>query len=243
MDIYLAGTFSRPYVARQEKIFILESFCYVQDWMKPYIKNHWDFLLDSGAFTYMNQKKAAKGVDWDDYVDRYSDYINENNIKKFFELDIDNVVGLKRVEQLRARLESRTGSQSIPVWHKSRGKDYFIGMCKDYGYIAIGGIVSGEIKKKDYPFLRWFIDKAHDLDTKIHGLGFTSMKNLLKYRFDSVDSTGWISGNFSGRVFKFNGKTIDAYPIPDGTRLKTRKVAVNNFNEWVKFQRYAKVHL
>lgn len=32
----------------ERRIFILESFYYVQDWMIPYIGKYWNFLLDSG---------------------------------------------------------------------------------------------------------------------------------------------------------------------------------------------------
>ena len=62
------------------------------------------FLLDSGAFTFMNNSKS---VDFDLYLDKYIDFIIEKNIKYFFELDIDSIVGYKKVLQLRERLERR----------------------------------------------------------------------------------------------------------------------------------------
>jgi hypothetical protein len=70
MKIHLAGVHSEDKRANAEddfrqKICVLESFYYIKDWMIPYIKNDWDFLLDSGAFTFMNDKKTAKNVDWE----------------------------------------------------------------------------------------------------------------------------------------------------------------------------------
>ncbi len=58
----------------------------------------------------------------------------------FFELDIDRIVGLEKVEEFRRRIESKTGKQSIPVWHSNRGWQYFVNMCKEYNYVSIGGI-------------------------------------------------------------------------------------------------------
>ena len=229
---------------------ILESFYYVHDWMLPYIDNKvWNFMLDSGAFTFMEQK--AHGVkakidnasmQWDDYVRRYADFILEHNIDLFFELDIDVVVGLDRVHQLRDLLEQRTGKRSIPVWHKSRGLDNWKQIVKEYDYVAIGGIVSGEIRRAERKFFNPMCDIAHANNTRVHGLGVSpsGRDGLLSYRFDSVDSTNWTMGNRAGHIVYFDGKTIQKQPKPDGTKMKAREAAKHNFREWVKYQRYMK---
>jgi hypothetical protein len=246
MKVYLAGCQGRPYVfddIQNTDVCVLESFYYIQDWMLPYIKNQWFFLLDSGAFTFMQQK--TRSVDWVEYTDRYAEFINENDIKLFFELDIDAIVGLPTVEKLRKRLESKTGKQSIPVLHRSRGKQSFLDMCKDYSYVALGGIVTKEFEKDEYRFFRWFIDKAHENRCKIHGLGFTHIPLLTKYRFDSVDSTAWVYGNRGGFLFKWDVTKGDMIKIKTGEnqKLRSKEAAIHNFNEWLKFQRYAKVNL
>ena len=250
MEIFLAGTYGELNRANSEgdfkqKISILESFYYMQDWMKPYIKDHWDFLLDSGAFTFMNDKKNANGVNWEEYLERYADFINEMNIDLFFELDIDAVVGLKEVERLRAKLERLTGKQCIPVWHRSRGKDYWFKMVQEYGYVALGGMVSGGVAYKDKveKIFPWFLKTAKEHDCKVHALGYTSIKGMQKFRFHSVDSTAWLYGNRGGFLYYFNGVELIKKDKPAGTRLKSREVAVHNFKEWVKFQKYAKKYL
>lgn len=127
--------------------YILQSFYYADDFTEQYIiPNAEDFILDSGAFTFMQGKGGP--LDWDEYIKRYADFIKRNKIKKYFELDIDSVVGYEKVKQYRARLESLVGYRSIPVWHKNRGIKEFQKMCDEYDYAAIGGIVSGEIKKR-----------------------------------------------------------------------------------------------
>ena len=224
--------------------YALESFYVINDNFMKLVNNCELFLLDSGAFTFMNNKKKTK-ISFDDYLEEYIKFINKHNIKHFFELDIDSVVGLEKVEKLRKRLETATNKKCIPVWHKSRGKDYFIEMCKNYEYVSIGGLVTKEIPPNDYKYFNWFIDTAHDYNCQIHALGFTNTNLLAKYKFDSVDSTSWLSGGRFGHIYLFDGKNINQY---NGDKQTDRSIAYNeydkhNYKEWIKFQKYAEVHL
>ena len=54
----------------------------------------------------------------------------------------------------------------------------------------------------------------------------------------------WISGNKFGSVMKFNGKKIVVYSRKEGQRMvSAKKIAQNNFAEWVKLQKWAETHL
>jgi len=220
--------------------YILESYYYIKDqndWilkMRPFFK---DFLLDSGAFSFMSTKGLVK-PNFDLYVEQYAEFINKHQVDLFFELDIDSIIGLKEVERLRVKLEILTNKQCIPVWHKSRGLEYWKQMCKDYNYIAIGGIVTKEIESKDYGIFSALLKIAKEHKCKVHGLGFTNMMGLKKYKFHSVDSTAWLYGNRGGFLYLFNGVDISKIQ-PKGLRLKGRAAAIHNFNEWVKFSEYA----
>ena len=247
IDLYLAGGQGERRRVEAETIekldvAILESFYYVDDWIIQLIPKLSKFLLDSGAFTFMTSHKGT--VDWNDYLKRYADFINKHDIKLFFELDIDSIVGYEKVLEMRKWLENATGKKPIPVWHKSRGRTEFLKMCDEYDYVAIGGIVSKEIRPPDYKYFPWFINEAHKRGAKIHGLGFTNLEGVTKYHFDSVDSTSWTTGNRFGAIYRFNGKTMEKFDKKEGQQLKdSRAVAVNNFNEWVKFQYYARTNL
>ena len=247
MEIYLAGAYSRPNVIKdKDKIFVLESFFYIQEWMYPYIKNHWDFMLDSGAFSTFADPQKAKEVDWTTYVKNYIKLINKLDIDLFFELDIDAIVGIKKVEYYRKLIEDGTGKQPIPVWHSNRKWDYFEQMCEDYNYVALGTTTANEEGKRmrNKPkVLANFINYAHKNNTKIHGLGFTSIPKLTYLKWDSVDSTAWIYGNRGGFIYKFTGRDLIKIQAPKGKKLKAKKVAEHNFKEWVKFQKYAKHNL
>ena len=137
-------------------------------------------MLDSGAFTFMVDVRDGHKIDWEEYVRNYAAFINEYDIDLFFELDIDNVVGIERVENLRSLLETLTGKKCIPVWHVSRGHDYWLKMIKEYDYVAIGGIVAKEIMPRHYPVFTQLIEEARREGTKVHALGFTALKALRK---------------------------------------------------------------
>lgn len=248
MDVYLAGLGSETNRANSrndfdDKIFVLESFHYLKDWMLPYIKEKWNFLLDSGAFTFMNNLKNSKDIDWDNYVEKYAKCINDNDIDLFFELDIDVLVGIEEVERLRNKLEKLTNKKCIPVWHKSRGLDYWKQMCKDYEYVAIGGIAIGTIKRSQYDIFVPLLKIAKESNCKVHGLGFSSVEGMKKYKFYSTDSTTWSVGNRAGFLFQFKGDKMYRIEKPKGTRLNGTEAAIHNFKEWIKFQKYAKRNL
>ena len=262
MKVFIAGDNNKKKILREslfgtdffvgegddalKEINILESFYYLRknEQFMSLVKYFGSFLLDSGAFTFMSGSHKGE-CDWDKYVEEYAAFINRYDIKLFFELDIDSVVGLPEVERLRKKLENLTKKKPIPVWHKNRGKDYFIKMCEEYPYVALGGIVTKEIPRNVYEkAFPWFINEAHKHGAKIHGLGYTTVANLRKYHFDSVDSTAWLYGNRGGYLYKFNPNTgLMEQLSKDGCRLKSREGAVNNFNEWVKFSKYAEKFL
>lgn len=251
MKIYLAGQVyclskntggGFDNTVKKWKPYILESFYYADQDTEKLMPYFGDFLLDSGAFTFMQGK--GKKVDWDDYIERYAAFIRKNKVTKYFELDIDSVVGYEKVKEYRDKLERAVGWQCIPVWHKSRGVQEYKRHCEEYPYVAIGGYVIKELKPKDYAAFPSMIDYAHKNKAKIHCLGFTKLEALKQYHFDSVDSTAWTAGNRFGYIYQFNGNTMIKHNCPKGKRLAdSRKVALINYIEWIKFQRYAETNL
>lgn len=222
---------------------ILETFYYARN--NPQVQRLLsipkNFLLDSGAFTFMQDAKRA--VDWDAYLEEYAEFVVRHKVSLFFELDIDALVGLAEVERLRAKLERLTGRRPIPVWHYGRGKDYFIGMCRDYPYVAIGGLVGEKATINFEQYFPWFIGTAHTSGAKIHGLGYTKINGLKRYHFDSVDSTSWLHGNRCGFVYRFDGENFTHSKRPEDKKLRCRSAALHNYSEWVRYLKYARVKL
>jgi len=230
-------------VGLKYKPSILESFYTLRNSKEWYGENKilfGDFLLDSGAFTFMSG--TAKESNWDQYARDYANYIKTNGVENYFELDLDSLMSLDKVEGLRKLIEDITGVASIPVWHKSRGLDYWFKMCEDYKYIAIGGIVSKEIKRSQFDVFHKLISIADKNKTKVHGLGFTNLVGIKKYKFYSVDSITWLNGRY-GCLFHFNGSSMLA-PVKcgDGKPLNKYKTNLHNFTEWVKFSKFMERH-
>jgi len=242
MKLYLAGLSTGLYMDMEDLFadvkYVLESFYAVRkgsDFCK-YINVFDDFILDSGAFTFMQGKEK---VDWREYIDKYVDFINKYDIDRFFELDIDAVEGIEKVESLRSRLEEGTGKRCIPVWHKNRGTDYWKRMCKKYDYVAIGGMATDDSRKyrnwlvSKFP---WFIKEAHKRGAKVHGLGYTP-SNLKNCLFDSVDSTSWL-GHRWGNLYRFTGNDIKKVSRRKGKLKNYKKSARHNLLEWIKLQKF-----
>ena len=254
MKLFLAALETTHYVlpAYRERAgeayrppYILESFFYRTKDSKETQKYAGELLLDSGAFTFL-KSKHKDGIDWNRYVDEYAEYILDahsvSGVVNYFELDIDNVVGYANVRKLRERLENRVGRPSIPVWHRERGKEDYIAMCRDYGYVALGGIAARQIKRREYRHFPWFIDTAHEHGARIHGLGFTFPKLLPSYHFDSVDSSTWLGAKY-GFLFQIDGNDIRRVRGTGRlTRERLNEARIINFMEWVRYQQYADIH-
>lgn len=240
MRIYLACTGS---IESNKSKYVLESF-YSGEKLCSKLLNIYgkeNFLLDSGAFSYMNGQKCTKEIVLG-YLDRYIDFINRYDIKYFFELDVDSVLGLDFVEECRRKLERKTNKRCIPVWHKSRGIEYWKKMCERYDYIAIGGFVIHEIKPAEYKLVKKMVDYAYYKGVKVHGLGFTKTKILENenWRFYSVDSSSWISSASRGQklqIFK-NGCIENVNDEKRKVKANISKIASFNFEEWCKYQKY-----
>ena len=253
MIVYLAGfkTIEKTWTEPTKDIYLLSSF-----WEHK-TGNFGDYLtqekhiLDSGAFSAINDKTGKyKNFDWDAYVKKYIAFIKQTNQKLFFELDIDCVVGLNKVEYYRKQIEDAIGLPPIVCWHANRGADYWIKSCEDYPYVALGTTTASNAGKKiraNPEVLNWFINHAHKNKAKIHGLGFTSAPMLKKLKFDSVDSTTWNVGGKFGKICQFsNDLTECRQDRPShlkNHRANTIELNLYNFKQWVKFQKYAEHNL
>lgn len=247
MRIFLACSTSACNKEDKEKFFkenkplyLLETFFSGEKTCKNVldIVGRENFLLDSGAFSFMSGAKCSK-ESLLKYLDKYIAFINKYDVKYFFELDVDTIFGIEFVEEMRRKLEKETEKKCIPVWHKGRGIEYWKNMVDKYKYIAIGGLVF-HVKKQELPLIKKMVDYAYKKGVKVHGLGFTKTKNLNEYKFYSVDSSSWLSSASRGQKLNiFNGEYIISKDInKKNKKAKITKMAGFNFKEWIKYQKY-----
>lgn len=182
----------------------LMSYYYITKNRKDFIDNVIKYsdliLIDSGAHSFQKGKK----VNWVEYTKEYAKWIKENDTDKilgYFEMDIDPAgYSYEFVLELRNILEN-VSDKIIPVWHKNRGIEDYINMCKKYTgkIIAITGFKNEDIKDEQYiNFLR----VAWKYNCKVHCLGMTRTKILNKVPFDFVDSSSWRQNAVYGNIVK-----------------------------------------
>jgi hypothetical protein len=245
-----AATHSRPHLKQElyAAEFVLESFFYVKEHQLDYLKSRKLFLLDSGAFSFIN---TGKRVNWMEFADKYADFVKTHQIKHYFELDIDQIIGVAETRKLRDRLESKVGWQSIPVWHTIRGMDEWTVLCKNYQYIStsLSGFTNTSkwFRSHKHEPLHAMLDISQEYGCKVHGLGFTNIPKLHTHkRLYSVDSTSWLMGGRNGilNIFQQDLGLMKVIAPPKGKRAINYKIIdSHNFKEWLKFQKYAEARL
>lgn len=246
MKIFLAGTGGLPFL--EEKFYDfnrLASYEYLKKDAreKLVLNNYNDFILDSGIFSFLNGKNA-KNVDWEKYMFEYAEFVKKYEIKNYVEIDIDKMVGLAEVEKLREKLNKKVGWKCIPVWHMNRGYDKWLEICRDYDYVCFGAFLTDGLEKSKFHMIQQFLEDAKKENCKVHGLGFTNFEWLKKLKFYSVDSSSWTVGNRFGSICQFQRDRIKAITRPEGTKIKDHhKLGWHNFNEWVKFSKWAEKNI
>lgn len=117
MKVYCADSqdiMNNPQILKKLPSFnILTSFYYIKDLSiyLPFVNN---MLIDSGAFTLQQRKKANYTKYFKEYCKFVEAHHNNPKIQGFFELDIHEKVGYNQVLEYRKELFEIT-SKIIPV--------------------------------------------------------------------------------------------------------------------------------
>lgn len=246
MKLYLACSQSRGLKDLLVGADILSAYPYIRkdEGLSNSIPLMRNFILDSGVFTMIN---SGKRFDLEKYVEEYAEFIKLHKIKQYVELDVDQIIGVEETRQLRNRLEHLVGWPSIPVWHTIRGKESFIKDCTDYNYIALGFFLTEGLKENvTQKYAKAFVNKAHELGCRIHGLGFTKVEYLKDIPFDSVDSSSWAAAQRFSVRYKFSPQELKMKYIgkEKGKRcINSMLLARPALIEWRKMQDYFYHHV
>lgn len=245
MELYLSGSFDNHNIKNLEEyevLFLLQTFYEMRDWTEEKVNKiirlpKYDFMLDSGAFTFMNSGKQVK---WKKYVDEYCDFVNKYDVRLFIELDLYGIIGLEKTEKIRKYIEKKTGKLPIPVYHGTLPLSYFRQLCELYPYVAISATGTIESSKwtRDKKVLKQVVKIGHSYGVKIHGLGYTRLENLntLEIPFDSVDSTACLSGGRYGTWYYLkHERMFEKSKANQGIHYK--ELNKNNISVWIKKQK------
>ena len=230
MKILLASTFNRIVIdclKKAKPLNVLFSYYYlankdektIKDTLK-YFKSIGTFIMiDSGAHSFFSEeglsiahskKKKTKQTDFSVYAQNYCDWLKKfgKYIDIAVELDIDVLIGYKKVKEIRAILES-SGTPIMPVWHTSLGEAEWDNMIANYPYVGIG---LGDAKStKSILNVDFFVNKlvkAIKNKTKVHAFGMVRPNYMLKLPFYSVDSSSWNAGSRYGQLVGYDEKNI-----------------------------------
>lgn len=249
MKIYVAGYGGMPQILKKWgykdcPLYILQTFYDMRKYDRVDCENIMScckgFILDSGAFTFMN---SGKKVHWKTYVDEYIEFVNQYDVKQFVELDLYTLqdVGIEKTLKIRRYIEHNTKKQTIPVFHACMGLSMYRDMCKEYDYIAIGasGLTEECRWVKNDKLVYQMVKIANSYGTKVHGLGYTRLSNInnTKIPFYSVDSSAWIGSRFNTRYDIVRGSIVSTNATAEGERLKDYKqLDEHNLKVWRKIQ-------
>ena len=193
-------------------------------------------LIDSGAHSFQKGVKA----DWENYTQNYSRFIRDfdrKNVIGYFEMDIDSIVGYKRVLEFRKILQ-RVSDKIVPVWHKVRGIEEYEKMCEEFAgkIIAISGFRNEDVDDEQYLM---FLKKAKRYGCKVHCLGMARTQILDKVPFDYTDSASWRHWTSFAWCCTGDGmkkKQINSQFLRTGTHLAD--LELKNYRHWVRVQEY-----
>lgn len=193
-----------------------------------------EVLIDSGAHSF----QYGKQVDWDVYTEEYTQFIKEVDCPKivgYFEMDVDNIIGLPKVLQLRKKLE-RVSDKIIPVWHNNRGIDGYHKMCEEYAgkIVSITGFRNKEILDKQY---LQFLKVAWKNHCRVHCLGMTRKDVLNHVPFDYTDSSSWLQMSVYGQVWNPTKGAYDK-PTRESSRVNRKETYLLNYKKGMEDQEY-----
>lgn len=198
---------------------ILNSYWYFKGnipFIQDVIANTEKFILDSGAFSAFTCGKQI-------YLDQYLEYVNSIERKDAFEYITLDVIGdgAKTYALLEKTWEA--GHTPVPVFHAGSNMGQLVAMC-DMGIerLCLGGLVGKD--NKHFLDEAWRIILKHQrTPIRVHGLGLTNFRDMIRYPWFSVDSSS-VSGCYRfGRAFRYydrhNKRFAGAMHVHDYMRL------------------------
>lgn len=189
-------------------------------------------MIDSGAFTFKNDKKNyyhwTKPESYKEYLDEFLQFCYDFSSDIFctVNMDMDNFVGADVVDRWNEDLFKPLSKVTNVIYNIAhdvdstgrfsrlvqlqRAEQY----CKYFDYVGINAGMA-----KDIPRLHTFNPRV-----KIHGFALTKLKVLQSTPIFSVDSASWISGDKFGVTYDYDGRNFRTYDNTQKFRRKLMKL-------------------
>ena len=191
MKLYFAsGTGSDLNLLRNKNVLISYFYSKTRDTDFKQKYNFKSYFIDSGAFSALTQNK---NID----IDEYCKWL----IKRKGTYDVCaalDVIGDDKASLVNARyMRDKYNLKVIPCFHYGDSWDLLDIYCKEWDYVALGGLVKrSKIKVKSWLDSVFSKYKNH----KFHGFGLTSFEFMKRYPWYSVDSSTFIQARAYGEM-------------------------------------------
>lgn len=146
-------------------------------------------FIDSGAFSAFT---LGGKIDLDEYID-----FCKRTDADYYAV-YDSIGNAEETLKNQKYMESK-GIKPIPCFHYGEDWKYLEYYCKNYDYIALGGMVGNRTMIKGW--LDVIFSKYPD--KRFHGFGLTTISLIKGYSWHSVDSSSWLMGGRSGTLWSF----------------------------------------
>lgn len=150
-----------------------------------------DLFADSGAFSAYTKGSV---INLADYAAWLKDWDRLFAVKSNLDVIGDHEASARNLEKLPG---------TLPVFHPGAPWSVLENLCKEYGYVALGG-VAGKLVRQRADVMRWFVkcfQTAREYGAVFHGFGVTSASLAKKLPFYSLDSSSWRWGVRHGMLY------------------------------------------
>jgi len=169
-------------------------------------------FLDSGAFSAFTLGTEVDMGHYCDFILANDDIIaRDQGTKMIAPLDVIGGPGgefyakTKTAELSWKNMEEmeRRGTEPLPCFHYNEPWEYLDYYASKYNYIALGGLVRGDL----YSLESWFqqvFERVCDSDgrpkVRFHAFSLTALELMMNYPWYSVDSSTWVQWAANGLV-------------------------------------------
>jgi len=166
--------------------------------MKPVI------LLDSGAYS---AKNSGAEIELPEYIE----FVREHGWRFKGGVICLDVIGDRKASYENWRIMRDEGVDTMPVFHLQTDRpeddsyEWLERYLEEADYIAVGAIAKMNLSLKmqglDFVWNKYLTDNSGKPIVKVHGLGITTAKIMLRYPWYSVDSTTWTNMARNGQIY------------------------------------------
>lgn len=161
--------------------------------IKLYRERAKEIFLDSGAFTAFTKNIEIS-------IEEYIDYLLKTRGKWDYVAGLDVIGNAEETKKYCDKMKE-AGLDPIPTFHYGEDYSFLEDYCKNYDYIALGGVA----QLRTYPRVSTWLDNCFSViknywPKKVHGFAITGERYMKRYPFYSVDSTSWLAGQKFNQV-------------------------------------------